>query len=136
MRKDAAATRQRILELAAAGVGPRAIAREVGVTDRTVRHHLNSAEAEAELRRLQDERLRLLTRRALDGADGALEVLRAVAEDGAQPAGARVTAARALLDAALRPAETRDLAERVAALEEQLGDAGATPGQGVRRWAG
>ena len=85
-----------------------------------------------ELRRALDERLRLLTGRALGGADGALGVLRGVAEDGAQPAGSRVAAARALLDAALRLVETRDLAERVAALEDRV----TAEQGGTRRWAG
>ena len=130
MRKDAVARRQRIVELAADGLGPRAIAERLGVTDRTVREHLHDPAVGRELRRFQDERLRLLTGRALDGAGVALGVLRGVAEDGAQPAGARVTAAKALLEAALRLVETRDLAERVAALEAQV-----TTEQGGKRWA-
>ncbi len=132
MRKDAAATRQRCIELAADGQGPRAVAEALGLADRIVRGHLNAPEVAAELRRLQDERLATLTRRALDGAGAALGVLRAVAEDAAQPAGARVTAARALLDAALRLVETHDLAERVRALEDQV----TAEQGGTRRWAG
>ena len=135
MRNDAPARRQRIVVLAADGLGPRAIAERLGVTDRTVREHLNAPEVAAELRRLQDERLRLLTRRALGGADVALGVLRDLAEDGAQPAGARVTAAKALLDAALRLVEATDVAERLDHVESWLDVLREEPQDGAAgRW--
>ena len=89
----------------------------------------------AELRRLQDDRLRALSRQALDAAGSALGVLRAVAEDTDQPAPARVAGARAILDAALRLVESADLAERVTALEERLSDTKTTTGKGARQWA-
>ena len=135
MRQDAATTRRRCVELAAEGRGPKAIAEALGIADRTVRGHLNNPEVAAELRRLQDERLRQLTRRAVDGADVALGVLRAVAEDAGQPAGARATAARALLDAAVRLVEATDVAERLEHIEAWLDAMAEEPEAGkAGRW--
>ena len=119
MRKDAAVRRQEVLELAARGLGPKAIAEQLGINDRTVRGHLNDPSTTAELRRLQEDRLRRLSVQALDLSESALGVLRQVAEDAEQLGSARVAAARAILDSALRMLEIADLAERVAALEEQ-----------------
>ena len=135
MRHDAATTRRRCVELAAEGGGPKAIAEALGLAGRTVRGHLNNPEVAAELRRLQDERLRLLTRRALGGADVALGVLRDLAEDGAQPAGARVAAAKALLDAALRLVEATDVVERLDHVESWLDVLREEPQDGAAgRW--
>ncbi len=135
MRKDAAVRRQRIIELAADGLGPKAIAAQLGVTDRTVREHLNDPATVAALRGIQGERLRAITRRALATAATALEVLEAVALRGGAE-GARVMAARAILDHTHKLLEAQDLAERIAALEERLGDAKPITGAGARRWAG
>ncbi len=134
MRKDAAATRQRILELAAVGGSPKAIAATLGVTDRTVRHHLNDAEAAGELRRLQDERLRVLTRQAVVTAEGALNVLRALATDTTERGDVRVAAARAILENALRLVEAVDVAERLDHVERWLEAIGEEPegGKGTR----
>jgi hypothetical protein len=134
MRKDAAVRRQRIIELAADGLGPKAIAAQLDVTDRTVREHLNAPATVAELRAIQGERLRAITRRALATAATALEVLEAVARRGAAE-GARVMAARAILDHTLKLIEVQDLAERIEALEERLGDDRPTTRKGVRQWA-
>ncbi len=127
--------RRRCVGLAAEGRGPKAIAEALGIADRTVRGHLNNPEVAAELRRLQDERLRLLTRRALGGADVALGVLRALAEDTEQPSGARVTAAKALLDATLRLVEATDVAERLDHVESWLDVLREEPQDGAAgRW--
>ena len=131
MRKDADARRQAILELAAQGQGPREIAAAVGVTDRAVRRHLNAPDTTAALRRLQDARLRQLTRRALTRAETALDVLHAVAQDAEQPAAARVSAARAVLDTVAKLLETTDLVERIEALEA----AQPAHAEGRARWA-
>ena len=55
MRKDAAARRRQVLELAAQGLGPREVAERLQVTDRTVREHLNNPDAVAELRKVQED---------------------------------------------------------------------------------
>ena len=134
MRKPAAVRRAEVLELAAQGCSPGAIATRLGLTDRQIRHYLHDPATTAELRRLQDDRLRALSRQALDAAASALGVLRGVAEDDRQPAPARVAGARAILDAALRLVESADLAERVTALEERLSDTKTTRKEG-RPWA-
>lgn len=134
MRKDAAATRQRILELAVTGAGPNAIAAEVGVTDRTVRHHLNDADTVVELRRLQDDRLRQLTRRAVDGADSALVVLRDLAEDTTQRGAVRVAAARAVIENAVRLAEATTVADRLDAIEAWIEAADEGDDGKQKRW--
>ena len=133
MRKDATARRQQIVELAAGGHGPKAIAEQLRLSDRTVRSHLNDPDTASELRRLTDDRLRALARRALAAAVGALAVLLNVAGDAAQPAPPRVAAARAILDSATRLLESADLAERVSALEEQLA-AQLGPSGRSRQW--
>ncbi len=117
MRKHAAVRRVEVVELAASGASPRAIAASLGLSDRQVRHYLNDPTTASELRRMQDDRLKSLTRRALDGADVALGVLRTVAEDAEQPGMSRVHAARALLDAAIRLVEATGVAERLEAME-------------------
>ena len=139
MRKDAAATRQRILELAVTGAGLNAIAAEVGVTDRTVRHHLNDADTVVELRRLQDDRLCQLTRRAVDGADSALVVLRDLAEDTTQRGAVRVAAARSVIENAVRLAEATTVADRLDAIDAwiEAADEGDDGKQKRRqRWPG
>ena len=112
MRKDAATRRQRAIELAAQGLAPRDIAERIGMSDRTVRMYLSDPTAVAELRKVQEERLRALARRATALAEGALAVLWRVAKDDGQPAPSRVAASRVILDGALRLIETADLAER------------------------
>ena len=131
MRKDAATRRQRAIELAAQGLAPRDIAERIGMSDRTIRTYLSDPAAVAELRKVQEERLRALARRATALAEGALLVLWKVAKDDAQPAPARVAASRAILETTLRMTEVADLAERVSALEER---AATTRPQEVRRW--
>ncbi len=117
MRKHAAARRVEVVELAASGASPKMIAASLGLSDRQVRHYLNDPTTASELRQLQDDRLKALTRRALDGAGVALSVLRTVAEDAEQPGMSRVHAARALLDAAIRLVEVTGVAERLDNLE-------------------
>lgn len=124
-RQDAAVRRARCIELAAEGKGPKAIAEAVGIAERTVRAHLANDAARAELRRLQDERLTAITRRALTASEKALEVLEDVAEHSKVPM-ARVMAAGKILDVGLKLIETADLAERVAALEQRLTTGGET----------
>lgn len=121
MRTDAASRKQRCLELLAEGLPPSAAAERLGVTLRTVRRYLADPASRDALRTLRDERLHALGRRALTEADPALGVLRAVSDDATAPPAARVSAAKALLDVAVRLTQDVDLAERVAALEESLG---------------
>ena len=59
----------------------------------------------------------------------AVETLRAIMRDGDAPAGSRVSAARTVLDTALKAVELEDLVARVEALE-----AAAPSGGGNHRW--
>ena len=131
MRQDAATRRQQVLELAAQGLRPRELVEETGLSDRTVRRYLADPSVVAELRKVQDERLRALARRATTLAEGALAVLWQVAREDGQPAAARVAAAKAILDSTLRMTEVADLAERVSALEERTE---SQQPKGVPRW--
>ena len=109
------------------------MAERLKVSDRTIRTYLGDPSTGAELRRLQDDRLRQVSRLALTAAESAIGVLRSVAENNMQPAGPRVAASRAILDSATRLLEVTDLAERIAALEQLLER--QQPKGGTRRWA-
>jgi len=93
------------------------------ISERTAWRWLRDPTFRAELRRAQDEALGQATRQAVGTLGEALETLRDVMARPSAPASARVAAARAVLEVGLRLAETLDLAERVAALEERV-DAG------------
>jgi len=122
MRKDAAITRARCMELAAEGKGPKQIAEALGVTGRCVRGHLNTRGAAAELRTLQDERLKAITRWALAAADIAFEALETAPQRGRVET-ARVMAAKPLLEHGQKLIEANDLAARIEALEGRLANA-------------
>ena len=71
--------------------------------------------------RYQEARRDLLSQTALrlqSDATYAAKVLRDIAEDTEAPASARVSAARAILDSAIKAAEVEDLLPRLQALEE------------------
>ncbi len=119
MRQSTEARKQRAVELAAEGLTAPAIAERLGVSERAVRAYLAQPTSKAALARLRDERLYQLAGRALAEAGPALAVLRAIVEDAAVPATARVAAASRLLDVALRLYEAADLAERVEFLEAE-----------------
>ena len=127
--------RARVVELAVLGHDGATIAERAGVSLRQVRRYLAEPEIRAQIRDLEGERLRAVARKAAALGGGAVGVLASIANDAAQPAGARVSAARGLLDVMLKVGELADLAERVRALEERLGDDTPTKGKGARPWA-
>ena len=69
-------------------------------------------------RRLLDAAISKLRRIARDAG---VDVLEAIARDSKVPAAARVSAARAVLDSALRASELQDVLERVDNLERKFG---------------
>ncbi len=89
-----------------------------GLNERTVRRYLEDATFSAEYLRAR----RLLvsqTTGQLQAATGeAVGALRAVMEDQAAPASARVAAARVVLELSYKGVEVEDLARRVEALEQ------------------
>jgi hypothetical protein len=109
--------RARILELAVLGENVATIAERVSLSTRHVRRVLAEPETKAQLRELEDERLRTVARKAAALGGSAVDVLEAIATDADQPAPARVSAARTILDIMVKVADLADLAERVAALE-------------------
>ena len=118
MRPTTASRRQQVIELVASGLPPAAAAERAGVSLRAVRRYLADPSTRQALAAIRDERLRSLAGRALTEAGPALAILRAIAEASDSPPAARVSAAKALLDVALRLVESADLAERVERLEE------------------
>ena len=99
----------------------REAAEAAGVSEPTGWRYLRDAQVRAELGRRTDA---LLTQAASGLASDlaeARQTLREIHRDADAPAGARVSAARAVTDTALRIFELVALADRVAALEERLG---------------
>jgi hypothetical protein len=109
--------RSLVIERVLLGDDATTISQQVGVSVRHVRRILAEPAVQAQIRELDGERLRAVARKAAALGAGAVAVLAKIADSPAQPAAARVSAARALLDAMLKVAELADLAERVAVLE-------------------
>jgi hypothetical protein len=80
------------------------------VSVRTVRRRLRTREFVAELRHLQDESLTAVRRRVAACYRGAIETLKAIADDPAQPAAARVRASEILASRADPAPQRLDLA--------------------------
>lgn len=90
-----------------------------GVSEATAYRYLRDTAFRAELSRAQDDALSEVTRQCVAAATEAVQTLAAIAGDTTAPAGARVQAARAILESALRFAEVVDLAQRVSELENR-----------------
>lgn len=95
-----------------------------GIGERTGYRYLSNPAVRYALSEAQTQELGQITRKAVAAMTEALETLVGIAKDVAAPASARVSAARAILENALRFHEAVDLAERVAALEEKLQNTG------------
>ena len=119
-----AARRARVVELTVLGHDAATIAETIKLSLRQVRRYLAEAEVRAQVRELESERLRAVARKAAALGGSAVVVLATIANDKAQPAAARVSAARGLLDTMLKVSELADLGERLTALEERLAEAG------------
>ena len=120
----AAARRARVVELTLLGHDAQAIAAQLAVSVRTIWRDLAEPEIKAEIRELEGERLRAVARKAAALGGTAVTVLATIAADKGQPAGARVSAARGLLDTMLKVGELATIEERLAVLEERLASAG------------
>lgn len=95
----------------------RAAAAALGVHERTLHTWLNEPAFEAEYRRVRREAVRHAVAQLQRHAAGAAAALGAIATDPREPTPARVSAAKAVLELALRAIELEDLDARVAALE-------------------
>src|SRR4051794_159439 len=111
--------RARVVELAVLGHDAATIAERAKLSVRQVRRYLAESGIKAQIRELESERLRAVARKAAALGGSAVVVLATIANDKGQPAAARVSAARGLLDTMLKVGEVADLAERVRALEER-----------------
>jgi hypothetical protein len=109
------------LALLSAGQTVSQVVEQTGVGERTVRRWLAEDEVfRQQLEALQGERLRELARYASAVARGALSTLAGIATDDTQPAAARVSASKTLLDLTLRLREAVSIEERLVALEAAL----------------
>jgi hypothetical protein len=114
---------ERLLIALACGASVENAARSLDVSARTVYRRLADP---AFRHRLQDLRADMVQRTAgalTAAGPEAVRTLLALQKDGAPPA-VRLGAARAVLELGVKMRETAELAERIAALEEQL----STPG--------
>jgi len=105
---------------AAALLGARSVAEAaelVGVCERTGRRWAELPAVRDALQVAESEAMDAAVRRAVAGMSAAVDVLLEIARNPRSPVGARVSAARALLDAAPRLWEARELDARVAVLE-------------------
>jgi hypothetical protein len=106
-----------LLERLLSGDGIADAALAVGRSERTVRRWLADAALQTRLSECQAERFKLLGAALVGQAQKAVGVLGAVLDDDKAPVYARVGAAKAVLDAALKVAELVELESRIAALE-------------------
>jgi hypothetical protein len=121
--------RARVVELTVLGHDGPTIAEQVKLSLRQVRRYLADPAIRQQIRELEAERLHTVARKAASLGGSAVAVLATIANDADQPAAARVSAARGLLDTMVKVGELAALEERVAALEDGLtkGDAGWKP---------
>ena len=118
---------QEAVALIVAGHAPEDAAATLGISMRTLRRYLASDEIAAELRAAFRERLTTLLRASLGAAPEALRTLREVARDRTAPEHARVAAARAVLEHALRLYETTEIDDRLEQVERRLDEQEVTP---------
>ena len=97
-----------------------AAAKYAGVGEYTLRRWLREPAFDAAYRQARQESLRLAIGRLSQVATCAVSTLVRVMADKTSPQAAKVTAAKAILDTALRASEVDDLKEQVAQLEARL----------------
>jgi hypothetical protein len=98
-------------------------ARTASVAERTAHRWLHEDDAfKAVYLSARRHALRQATARLACASSGAVSVLLQIAGDKCAPAYARVTASRTILEFAYRAEELEDLAARIAALEERMGN--------------
>jgi hypothetical protein len=106
-----------IIALALAGGGTvEDAAKAANVCTRTVNRRMKDADFKAEVSRLRGEMISRATGRLAEGMGWAALVLRTLLTSSAE--GIRLRAAAKILDSGLRVVELHELAERVAALEQ------------------
>lgn len=101
--------------LASPSIGQAASA--VGVGERTLFRWLQDSDFQAAYRAARADALTQATARLTQAAGEAIDTLREVMGDTEAPASARVSAARTVLELAVRAVELEDLVQRVEVLE-------------------
>ena len=94
-----------------------AAAEAAGIARRTAFVYLGKPHVRAAIRGAFDETMKQAMRQAVNAMAGALATLQEIHADAEAPAGARVSAARAILENAARLSGDIDILERIEALE-------------------
>lgn len=97
-----------------------AAARAAGCSEATLWRYTHDPDFIAAYREAKRAAINLAVSRLQQAAGEAVEVLRGVMNSETDPASSRVTAARAILDGALKAVENEDLTARVEILEKHL----------------
>lgn len=92
----------------------------VGVTERTGLRYLSLPDVKAALAAALDDALGQVARLAVAAMTEALETLESIHQDANAPAGARVSAARAVFEGGPKLREARVLADRMSEIETKL----------------
>ena len=97
-----------------------AAAKHIGVNEATLYRWLQHEEFQTSYRQARRESVTQAIAGLQQACGEAVQTLREIMTDSEAPASSRVTAARAVLDTALRAVELEDIEERVAALEDAV----------------
>lgn len=92
-------------------------AQAAGVSESTLRQYMKDHEFLERYKQAFGEMVADATRQAQQTLSPALSTLREIMEDGAEPAQARITAARSVLEYSLRLCEQTDILEQLRELE-------------------
>src|SRR5438093_13018706 len=104
--------RAQVVELTVLGHDAAPSAERIALSIRQVRRYLAEPAVRVQIRELESERMRAVARKAASLGGSAAITLATIAADKNQPAAARVSAARGLLDTMLKVSELADIQER------------------------
>lgn len=98
----------------------KAAADKIGITPRTLYKWLKMPEFRSAYMQAKREAVSVAITRLQQAATEAVEALRAIMNDASKPASARVAAARAILEMAIKAIEIEDLEVRIEELEHKI----------------
>ena len=116
------ARREIVLALLINGFTKKAAAESAGINEKTVRRWLQDPEFSAELKKRQDEISESILLSLKNKAGAALATLENLMQNEKISPHARVTAARTILESALKSIETHDIYARLEEVEKCVGD--------------
>lgn len=96
----------------------KAAAEKAGISESTLRSYLSDPSFQAAYKEAFSDLMTDATRQAQRNLSPALSTLREIVEDGEQPATARISAARSLLEYGLKLSEYHDIAAKMQELEK------------------